>query len=47
MLLPFLASPAAALDPQKGLAECTVEAFGIGDGLTGAPIRAISQTPDG
>jgi signal transduction histidine kinase/ligand-binding sensor domain-containing protein len=42
-----LASPARALDPQKGLAECTVETFGIGDGLTGAPVRAISQTPDG
>jgi signal transduction histidine kinase len=42
-----LPAAALALDPQKGLAECTVQTFGIADGLTGAPVRAISQTPDG
>jgi signal transduction histidine kinase/streptogramin lyase len=38
---------ALALDPDKALSECTVEVWGTRDGLTGATIKSIAQTPDG
>jgi signal transduction histidine kinase/ligand-binding sensor domain-containing protein len=40
-------APALALDPAKTLSECTVDVFGARDGLTGAQVRAITQTRDG
>src|SRR4051812_43936159 len=46
-LLAGLASPARALDPSKGLAECTVQAWHVRDGLPGAWVRSLAQTPDG
>jgi signal transduction histidine kinase/streptogramin lyase len=42
-----LPRPAHALDPEKGLSECTVEVWGLRDGLTGTMVRSIAQTPDG
>ena len=38
---------AQAIDPDKGLRECTVETWATRDGLPGAWIRGILQTPDG
>jgi signal transduction histidine kinase/ligand-binding sensor domain-containing protein len=40
-------TPALALDPAKGLAGCTVDAWRVRDGLPGAWARALAQTPDG
>jgi signal transduction histidine kinase/ligand-binding sensor domain-containing protein len=38
---------ADALDPHKGLSACTVDVFGMRDGLTGAAVRAIAQDSAG
>ena len=43
----LLPRPAWALDPEKGLSECTVEVWGLRDGLSGTMVRNIAQTPDG
>ena len=43
----LLPRPARALDPEKGLSECTVEVWGLRDGLSGTMVRRIAQTPDG
>ena len=39
--------PAFALDPDKGLSACTVQVWHVRDGLPGAWVRALAQTPDG
>jgi ligand-binding sensor domain-containing protein/signal transduction histidine kinase len=38
---------ARALDPGKELSECTVQAWRVRDGLPGAWVRGIAQTPEG
>jgi ligand-binding sensor domain-containing protein/signal transduction histidine kinase len=42
-----IAPPAFALDPDKGLSECTVQAWHVRDGLPGGWVRGLAQTPDG
>jgi ligand-binding sensor domain-containing protein/signal transduction histidine kinase len=42
-----LPAGAFALDPAKSLSECGLETWGPRDGLTGAAIRSIIQSPDG
>ena len=42
-----VARPALALDPDKSLAECTVQVWRVRDGLPAAWVRAMAQTPDG
>jgi signal transduction histidine kinase/ligand-binding sensor domain-containing protein len=42
-----LARPALALDPAKSLSQCTVDVWQARDGLPGAWVRGIAQTPDG
>jgi ligand-binding sensor domain-containing protein/signal transduction histidine kinase len=42
-----LGQPALALDPGKSLAESTVRIWRVRDGLPGAWVRALAQTPDG
>jgi signal transduction histidine kinase/streptogramin lyase len=42
-----VARPAAALDPAKSLSQCTVDVWQVRDGLPGAMVRSIAQTPDG
>ena len=39
--------PAQALDPSKGLSQCTVDVWQVRDGLPGTWVRGITQTPDG
>jgi signal transduction histidine kinase/ligand-binding sensor domain-containing protein len=41
------ARPAAALDPGKSLSQCTADVWQVRDGLPGASVRGIAQTPDG
>jgi signal transduction histidine kinase/ligand-binding sensor domain-containing protein len=41
------ASPARALDPDKGLERCSVQRWQVKDGLPGDSIRALVQAPDG
>jgi ligand-binding sensor domain-containing protein len=43
----LLPQSALALDPEKGLSECTVVVWGLRDGLSGTMVRRIAQTPDG
>ncbi len=38
---------ARALDPDKALSDCTVDAWRVRDGLPGAWVRGIAQTPEG
>jgi ligand-binding sensor domain-containing protein len=45
LLLP--AGRARALDPDKPLSACTVEVWGLRDGLYGTTVQAIDQTADG
>jgi signal transduction histidine kinase/streptogramin lyase len=47
LLLGPWAWPAAALDPGKSLSQCTVDVWQVRDGLPGASVRGITQTPDG
>jgi signal transduction histidine kinase/ligand-binding sensor domain-containing protein len=42
-----LVRPALALDPQKSLADCTVQVWRVRDGLPAAWVRAMAQSPDG
>ncbi len=47
-LLGLLAARAAtALDPSKSLSECGVKTWQVRDGLPGAWVRSLAQTPDG
>src|SRR5262245_13684120 len=45
--LAALPGVARALDPEKGLADCTVDVWQARDGLAGTAVKAITQTPDG
>jgi signal transduction histidine kinase/ligand-binding sensor domain-containing protein len=47
LLTALWAWPAAALDPTKSLSQCTVDVWQVRDGLPGAAVRGITQTPDG
>jgi signal transduction histidine kinase/ligand-binding sensor domain-containing protein len=47
LFLALSAGQARALDPDRALSECTVDLWRVREGLPGAWVRALAQTPDG
>src|SRR5436190_1326428 len=41
------AAPAFALDPAKDIGQCTVQVWGVKDGLPSAAVGAVAQAEDG
>jgi signal transduction histidine kinase/ligand-binding sensor domain-containing protein len=41
------ARPALAIDPAKELSQCSIDVWQVRDGLPGAWLRGLTQTPDG